>query len=174
MIRCRSVPYRGASGRDRSRLPTPTPFVGPATTQNLVVKFDGEICGGVSVEMLLTIFPSKRSPKISFQTLPEVRHQFRQKLRQLHSGNHWCLLLPSHRKCCDPDDLAQSPKMGSSRKLVGGGTGAGETGDAGTSAGRLCLMGKQGQKHLAGICASNSASTSSFATTVPAPRPVLF
>ena len=24
--------------------------VGPATTQNLVVKFDGEICGGVLVE----------------------------------------------------------------------------------------------------------------------------
>ena len=41
--------------------------------------------------MLLTIFPSKRSSKISFQTSPEVRHQFRRKLRQLHSGNRWCL-----------------------------------------------------------------------------------
>ena len=39
--------------------------------------------------MLLPIFPSKRSSKISFQTSPEVRHQFRQKLRQLHSGNRW-------------------------------------------------------------------------------------
>ena len=57
--------------------------VGPATTQNLVVKFDVEICGGV--------FPSKRSSNISFQTSPELRHQFRRKLRQLHSGNRWCL-----------------------------------------------------------------------------------
>ena len=36
-------------------------------------------------------FPSKRSSKISFQTSPKVRHQFRRKLRQLHSGNRWCL-----------------------------------------------------------------------------------
>ena len=36
-------------------------------------------------------FPSKRSSKISFQTSPEVRHQFRRKLCQLHSGNRWCL-----------------------------------------------------------------------------------
>ena len=42
-------------------------------------------------KMLLTIFPSKRSSKIPFQTSPEVRHQFRRKLRQLHSGNRWCL-----------------------------------------------------------------------------------
>ena len=41
--------------------------------------------------MLLTICPSKRSSKISFQTSPGVRHQFRRKLRQLHSGNRWCL-----------------------------------------------------------------------------------
>ena len=41
-------------------------------------------------KMLLTIFPSKRSSKISFQTSPEVRHHFRRKLRQLHSGNR-CL-----------------------------------------------------------------------------------
>ena len=42
-------------------------------------------------KMFLTIFPSKRSSKISFQTSPEVRHQFRRKLRQLHSGTRWCL-----------------------------------------------------------------------------------
>ena len=66
-------------------------FLGPATTQNLVVKFDGEICGGVLVENASDDFPSKRSSKISFQTSPEVRHQFRRKLRQLHSGNRWCL-----------------------------------------------------------------------------------
>ena len=41
--------------------------------------------------MLLTIFPSKRSSKISFQTSPEVRHQLCRKLRQIHSGNRWCL-----------------------------------------------------------------------------------
>ena len=65
--------------------------LGPATTQNLVVKFDGEICGGVLVENAFDDFPSKRSSKISCQTSPEVRHQFRQKLRQLHSGSRWCL-----------------------------------------------------------------------------------
>ena len=65
--------------------------LGPAPPQNLVVKFDGEICGGVLVENASGDFPSKRSSKISFQTSPEVRHQFRRKLRQLHSGNRWCL-----------------------------------------------------------------------------------
>ena len=45
--------------------------------------------------MLLTIFPSKRSSKISFQTSPEVRHQFRRKLRQLHSVNRWCFEIRS-------------------------------------------------------------------------------
>ena len=69
------------------------PSLGPATTQNVVVKFDGEICGGVLVEDASDYFPSKRSSKISFQTSPEVRHQFRRKLRQLHSGNRWCLHL---------------------------------------------------------------------------------
>ena len=42
--------------------------------------------------MLLTIFLGKRSSNISFQTSPEVRHQFRRKLHQLHSGNRWCLI----------------------------------------------------------------------------------
>ena len=69
----------------------PKEKLGPATTQNLVVKFDGELCGGVLVENASDDFPSKRSSKISFQTSPEVRHQFRRKLRQLHSGNRWCL-----------------------------------------------------------------------------------
>ena len=48
--------------------------------------------------MLLTIFPSKRSSKISFQTSPEIRHQFRQKLRQLHSGNRRYLHLMGERQ----------------------------------------------------------------------------
>ena len=39
-------------------------------------------------KMLLTIFPSKRSSKISFQTLPEVRHQFR---RKLPTGDTQCV-----------------------------------------------------------------------------------
>ena len=42
-------------------------------------------------KMLLMISPAKKSSKISCQTSPEVRHQFRRKLRQLHSGNRWCL-----------------------------------------------------------------------------------
>ena len=42
-------------------------------------------------KMPLTLFPNKGSLKISFQTSPEIRHQFRRKLRQLHSGNRWCL-----------------------------------------------------------------------------------
>ena len=67
-------------------------FVGPAATQKLVVKFDGEICGGVLVENASDDFPSKRSSNISFQTSPEVRHQFRRKLRQIHSGNRCCLI----------------------------------------------------------------------------------
>ena len=46
-------------------------------------------------KMLLPIFPCKRSSKISFQTSPEVRHQFRRKLRQLHPGNRWRLDLGS-------------------------------------------------------------------------------
>ena len=33
--------------------------VGPATTQNLVVKFDGEICGGVLVENASDDFPKQ-------------------------------------------------------------------------------------------------------------------
>ena len=39
--------------------------LGSTTTQNLVVKFDGEICGGVLVENASDDFPSKRSSKIS-------------------------------------------------------------------------------------------------------------
>ena len=35
-------------------------FVGPATTQNLVVKFDGEICGGVLVENASDDFPQQK------------------------------------------------------------------------------------------------------------------
>ena len=52
-----------------------------------MVKFAVEIWW----KMLLTLFPSKRSSKISCQTSPEVHHQFRWKLRQLHSGNRRCL-----------------------------------------------------------------------------------
>ena len=68
-------------------------YVGPAATQSLVVKFDGEICGGVLVDHASDDFPSQRSSKIACQTSPEVRHQFRRRLRQLHSGNRWCLLM---------------------------------------------------------------------------------
>ena len=39
--------------------------VGPATTQNLVVKFDGEISSGVLLENACDDFASKRSSKIS-------------------------------------------------------------------------------------------------------------
>ena len=91
-------------------------FLGPATTQNLVVKFDGEICGGVLVEHASDDFPSKRSSKISFQTSPEVRHQFRRKLRQLHSGNRWCFFFPRR-------DSRESPRFvlriaGPSKSLI--------------------------------------------------------
>ena len=58
------------------------PLLGPATTQNLVVKFDGEICGGVLVENASDDFPQQKklenlllnfagsSPPISPKTLP--------------------------------------------------------------------------------------------------------
>ena len=36
------------------------PDVGPGTTQNLVVKFDGEICGGVLVENASDDFPQQK------------------------------------------------------------------------------------------------------------------
>ena len=36
-------------------------IVGPAATQNLVVKFDGGICGRIWWNMLLTIFPAKEA-----------------------------------------------------------------------------------------------------------------
>ena len=50
--------------------------VGPATTQNLVVKFDGEIRGGVLVEYASDHFPSERSSKISCQTSPKFATNF--------------------------------------------------------------------------------------------------
>ena len=37
--------------------------VGPAITQNLVVKFVGEICGGVLVENASDNFPQQKQPK---------------------------------------------------------------------------------------------------------------
>ena len=58
------------------------PMIGPATTQNLVVKFDGEICGGVLVENASDDFPQQKklenllpnfagsSPPISPKTSP--------------------------------------------------------------------------------------------------------
>ena len=57
-------------------------FIGPATTQNLVVTFDGEICGGVLVENASDDFPQQKklenllpnfagsSPPISPKTSP--------------------------------------------------------------------------------------------------------
>ena len=56
--------------------------IGPATTQNLVVKFDGDICGGVLVESVSDDFPQQKklenllpnfagsSPPISPKTSP--------------------------------------------------------------------------------------------------------
>ena len=58
------------------------PFLGSATTKNLVVKFDGEICGGVLVENVSDDFPQQKrlenllpnfagsSPPISPKTSP--------------------------------------------------------------------------------------------------------
>ena len=87
------------------------PYLGPATTQNLVVKFDGEICGAVLVEYASDDFPSKRSSKISFQTLPEVRHKFCRRLRQLHSGNRWCLHIPYFKVLVDAHPLNEGGEM---------------------------------------------------------------
>ena len=69
------APVRGTDGPVRGT-------VGPATTQNLVVKFDGEICGGVLVENASDDFPQQKrlenllpnfagsSPPISPKTSP--------------------------------------------------------------------------------------------------------
>ena len=43
----------------------PWQFVGPATTQKLVVKFDGEICGGVLVENASDDFPPAKEARES-------------------------------------------------------------------------------------------------------------
>ena len=75
--------------------------VGPATTQNLVVKFDGEIWGGFLVENASDNFPTKEARKPPSKTSPEVHHQFRRNLRRLHSGNRWCLKRPFVRLFCD-------------------------------------------------------------------------
>ena len=66
-------------------------FLGPASTQNLVVKFDGGICSGILVEHASDYFSSRRSSNIIFQTSPEIRHQFRRNFHQLHSRSRWCL-----------------------------------------------------------------------------------
>ena len=42
--------FREATFGASSQPPSSVQYVGPATTQNLVVNFDGEICGGVLVE----------------------------------------------------------------------------------------------------------------------------
>ena len=63
-------------------MPPPELTIGPATTQNLVVKFDGGICGGVLVENASDDFPQQKklenllpnfagsSPPISPKTSP--------------------------------------------------------------------------------------------------------
>ena len=55
------------------------PYLGPATTQNLAVKFDGETCGGVLVENASDDFPQqKKLENLLPNFAPEVRHQFRE------------------------------------------------------------------------------------------------
>ena len=76
LVRVRLTPGQPA-GVNRTKS-----YVGPATTQNLVVKFDGEICGGVLVENVSDDFPQQKkfenllpnfagsSPPISLKTSP--------------------------------------------------------------------------------------------------------
>ena len=85
---------RGVCNADpetRRQTATRMAFLRPATTQNLVVKFDGEIRSGVLVENAPDDFPKEKKLENLLPNFAEVRHQFRQKLRQLHSGNRWCL-----------------------------------------------------------------------------------
>ena len=51
-------------------------MVGPTTTQNLVVKFDGEICSGVLVEMFLTISPPPPPAKETRKSPSKLRRKF--------------------------------------------------------------------------------------------------
>ena len=68
--------------------------VGPATTQNLVVKFDGEICGGVLVENASDdSSQQKKLEKSPSKLRLKFATNFAEKLRQLHSGNRWCLYM---------------------------------------------------------------------------------
>ena len=48
-------------------------FVGPATTQNLVVKLDGEICSGVLAENASDNFPQQKKLE---SLLPKLRQKF--------------------------------------------------------------------------------------------------
>ena len=59
MTKCSQNPglVNQSSATPRVQLNWTGPIVGPATTENLVVKFDGEICGGVLVENASDDFP---------------------------------------------------------------------------------------------------------------------
>ena len=70
-----------------------TRILGPATTQNLVVKFDGEICGGILVENASDDFPQQRKLENLLPNFAGSSPPISPKLRQLHSGNRWCLEL---------------------------------------------------------------------------------
>ena len=86
-----------------------TSFVGPATSQNLVVKFDGEICGGVLVENADDGFPQQKklesllpnfagsSPPISPKTSPtSLWKSFVHFIRR--SGAINCMSLPLSKR----------------------------------------------------------------------------
>ena len=74
--------FRGISALSWRKKTVVLQILGPATTQNLVVKFDGEICGGVLVENASDDFPQQKkledllpnfagsSPPISPKTSP--------------------------------------------------------------------------------------------------------
>ena len=66
-------------------------YRGPPQPQNLVVKFDGEICGGVLVENVSDDFHQQRKLENHLPNCAGSSPPIRRKLRQLDCGNRWCL-----------------------------------------------------------------------------------
>ena len=65
--------------------------VGPATTQNLVVKFAGEICGGVLVENASEDFPQQKKLENLLPNFAGSSPPISPKTSPTSLWNRWCL-----------------------------------------------------------------------------------
>ena len=67
--------------------------IGPATTQNLVVKLDGEICGGVLVENASDDFPQQKKLENLLPNFAGSSPPISPKTSPTSLWNLWCLLI---------------------------------------------------------------------------------